>query len=368
MLKGKQLFYDARDTRLAREGYLSCATLPQRRWAGRRVWDLTGFGEGLRNTVHSRASGGAQGFLHWSANFDEVQDFEGQIRALAGGTGLDDGRRTSPGTRSQPLGDPKAGLSADLDALAAYVASLNTFARSPHRNCRRDLDGAREWPARAVFQAKNCAQCHGGTGFTDSAAANLHDIGTLKPSSGGRLGGPLVGIDTPTLRDVWSAAPYLHDGSAATLAEAVRAHLNVTVSDAELTTLVAYLGQIDGLEPAPVPQRHPDGHQPADQVSVVGVPVSLQVTANDPENVALQFSAPRIARRPEISTTTGRSRVFRQPRVTLQNGYRPATASRRAPRHLLDGQRSAAAGHDAAGRDDHGVRPVRRPLRRARRR
>ena len=29
------------------------------------------------------------------------------------------------GTRSQPLGDPKAGVSADLDALAAYVASLN---------------------------------------------------------------------------------------------------------------------------------------------------------------------------------------------------------------------------------------------------
>ncbi len=37
------------------------------------------------------------------------------------------------GTRELPLGDPKAGLSADLDAMAAYLASLNTFAPSPHR-------------------------------------------------------------------------------------------------------------------------------------------------------------------------------------------------------------------------------------------
>ena len=33
------------------------------------------------------------------------------------------------GTRSQPLGDRKAGVSADLDALAAYVASLNQLRR-----------------------------------------------------------------------------------------------------------------------------------------------------------------------------------------------------------------------------------------------
>ena len=76
----------------------------------------------------------AHGFLHWSANFDEVQDFEGQIRALAGGTGLMTDAAFNQGTRNQPLGDPKAGLSADLDALAAYVASLDAFSPSPHRN------------------------------------------------------------------------------------------------------------------------------------------------------------------------------------------------------------------------------------------
>ena len=37
------------------------------------------------------------------------------------------------GTRSHPLGDAKAGVSGDLDALAAYVSSLDTYPRSPFR-------------------------------------------------------------------------------------------------------------------------------------------------------------------------------------------------------------------------------------------
>ncbi len=176
---GKQFFYDARDTRLAREGYMSCASCHNDGGSDGRVWDLTGMGEGLRNTVSLRGKGGmAHGFLHWSANFDEVQDFEGQIRALAGGTGLMTDAAFNQGTRSQPLGDPKAGLSADLDALAAYVASLNAFATSPHRNADGSLtaDGV---AGKAIFQNLGCAQCHGGSNFTEQrrgdAAGHRHD-------------------------------------------------------------------------------------------------------------------------------------------------------------------------------------------------
>ena len=51
VLKGKQLFYDARDTRLARDGYMSCASCHNDGGADGRTWDITGFGEGLRNTI-----------------------------------------------------------------------------------------------------------------------------------------------------------------------------------------------------------------------------------------------------------------------------------------------------------------------------
>ena len=136
VLKGKQFFYDALDPRLARDRYLSCASCHNDGGQDGRVWDLTGFGEGLRNTINLRGRAGAQGqgFLHWSGNFDEVQDFEGQIRNLSGGTGLMTNTDFNAGTRSQPLGDPKTGISTDLDALAAYVGSLNTFTSSPLRN------------------------------------------------------------------------------------------------------------------------------------------------------------------------------------------------------------------------------------------
>jgi len=248
VLRGKQLFYDAKDTRLARDAYISCASCHNDGGQDGRVWDLTGFGEGLRNTINLRGRAGtAQGYLHWSNNFDEVQDFEGQIRSLAGGTGLMTDGQFNTGTRSQPLGDAKAGVSSDLDALAAYLVSLNTFASSPMRNSDGSLSAAAT-AGRAVFVAQNCAGCHGGTAFTNSGVNNPQNIGTLKPSSGSRLGGALTGIDIPTLRDVWATAPYLHDGSASTLADAIRAHNNVTVAEADLPNLVAYVQEIGGQE------------------------------------------------------------------------------------------------------------------------
>ena len=261
VLKGKQFFYDARDTRLARDRYMSCASCHNDGGSDGRVWDLTGMGEGLRNTISlSGRAGMSHGFLHWSANFDEVQDFEGQIRSLAGGTGLMTDAAFA--TRTQPLGTAKAGASADLDALAAYVTSLATFSQSPYRNADGSLTTLAT-QGRTVFQNNNCGSCHAGTKFTDSAAANLDNVGTIKqPTSGQRLGAALTGIDPPTLRDVWATAPYLHDGSAATLADAVRAHTSINLSATDLNAVTAYLSQIGSEEasaPVPPPPPPPTG-------------------------------------------------------------------------------------------------------------
>ena len=249
VLKGKQFFYDARDPRLARDRYMSCASCHNDGASDGRVWDMTGNGEGLRNTISLRGRAGAQGFQHWSGNFDEIQDFEAHIRNLAGGTGLMTDAAFNAGTRSQPLGDPKSGLSADLDALAAYVNSLNTFDATPYRTSAGALTSAAS-AGKTLFTSLNCGSCHTGTAFTNSGANTLVNIGTLKPSSGTRLGAALTGIDVPTLRDVWATAPYLHDGSAATLGDAVRAHNGISITDANLVNLVAYLQQIGAEESA----------------------------------------------------------------------------------------------------------------------
>jgi YVTN family beta-propeller protein len=248
VLRGKRLFYDARDSRLARDGYLSCASCHNDGGNDGRTWDLTSLGEGLRNTISLRGRAGAQGRLHWSANFDEVQDFEGQIRALSRGTGLMTDAAYNTGTRNQPLGDAKAGVSADLDALAAYVGSLSSFAPSPYRTASGGLSDTAV-AGRSVFSAQ-CVSCHGGSAFTDSATLLLHDVGTIKPSSGSRLGGSLLGLDTPTLRDVWLTAPYLHDGSAASISAAIQAHKSLLLTPSELTSVAAFTQQIGGEETA----------------------------------------------------------------------------------------------------------------------
>jgi YVTN family beta-propeller protein len=248
VLLGKQLFYDARDPRLARDAYLSCASCHADGKQDGRVWDFTGMGEGVRNTVSLVGRAGAQGFLHWSGNFDEVQDFEGQIRAFAGGSGLMSEADFTAGTRSQPLGDPKAGRSADLDALAAYLKSLTAPSPSPYRTSSGLTTAAAN--GRSLFSSHGCASCHYGSTFSDEAGTGLKDIGTLKDESGARLFGPLTGIDVPTLRDAWTTAPYLHDGSAATITDAIVAHDGVTLTAAELADVAEFVRQIDGSEPA----------------------------------------------------------------------------------------------------------------------
>ncbi|MEM7294601.1 MAG: discoidin domain-containing protein, partial [Pseudomonadota bacterium] len=233
---GKQLFYDARDRRLAQERYMSCASCHREGGHDGRTWDFTQFGEGFRNTITLQGHGEGHGRLHWSANFDEVHDFEGQIRDFAGGTGLMSDAAFNTGTRSQPLGDPKAGLSTDLDDLAAYVTSLIDSGGSPFSN---NANSNQALLGYTVFQEQNCASCHSGVNFTDSESGLKHDVGTASGDTG--LNG---GVDTPTLLGLWATAPYLHNGSQATLAGAINAHNGHNITEPDLSNLVTYLNTL----------------------------------------------------------------------------------------------------------------------------
>jgi DNA-binding beta-propeller fold protein YncE len=281
VLLGKKIFYDAADPRLALENYMACASCHNDGDQDGRVWDFAQFGEGMRNTITLRGHGLGHGRLHWSANFDEVQDFEGQIRGFARGIGLMSNADFA--ATSAPLGPPKAGRSADLDALAAYVGSLGAAGRSPHRAADGSLT-ADALAGREVFASSGCVACHGGVAFSDSATGAMHDVGTLRPSSG-----PQTALDTPTLRGVWETGPYLHDGSR-TLEGAVLAHSGVSLPAPQLTQLVAYLNQIDDDE-VQAPNGAPSVADPGDQASSEGDAVSLVVVASDPEGDTLTFAA-----------------------------------------------------------------------------
>ena len=157
-LLGKRIFYNAADRRMANEGYLSCATCHLDGDADGRVWDFTDHGEGLRNTIPMLGRRGTgHGKVHWTANFDELQDFENDMREHFGGEGFMTPEQFNGGTRAQPLGDRKAGVSHELDALAAYAATLDSFPRSPFRNADGSLTPGGS-AGKAVFQSLDCAQ------------------------------------------------------------------------------------------------------------------------------------------------------------------------------------------------------------------
>ena len=236
VLNGKQLFYDAADDRLARDNYMSCASCHNEGDSDGRVWDFGQFGEGLRNTIALQGKGVGHGLIHWSANFDEIQDFENQIRSFALGTGLMSAADFAE--TSELLGTPKAGRSADLDALAAYLASLTSLANNPNRSGSLSPDAQ---IGRSLAIANGCAVCHSGSSFTDSATGPLHDIGTLSPSSGASL----AGIDTPTLLSLWNTAPYLHNGSAATIAEAIAAHAGNNLTSTQIGQIASLLNELE---------------------------------------------------------------------------------------------------------------------------
>jgi DNA-binding beta-propeller fold protein YncE len=226
VLLGKRIFYNAADPRMSADSYISCASCHVDGGHDGRAWDFTGRGEGLRRTTDLRGrSGLGHGRVHWSANFDEIQDFEHDMRGPFGGTGFlplapADFARLHPSPASG-----KTGLSPELDALAAYVASLapDHVPRSPVRQ----PDGTRSAAAlrgRDVFTAQSCTDCHSGPSLTDSApgpvsTSNLHDTGTLSALSGLRLHAALEGIDTPTLHGLHATRAYLHHGQADTLAD-----------------------------------------------------------------------------------------------------------------------------------------------------
>jgi cytochrome c peroxidase len=90
-------------------------------------------------------------------------------------------------------------------------------------------------------RATHCATCHPPGLYTD---LKHYGVGTAA-NSGDKIG---AAYDTPTLVEIWRTAPYLHDGSAATLREVLvernPADLHGKTSQlkpSEIDDLVAYL-------------------------------------------------------------------------------------------------------------------------------
>ena len=89
-----------------------------------------------------------------------------------------------------------------------------------------------------LFDRKaGCSTCHAGFAFADDGFYDIFPQGSDAAADRHRF-------RTPTLRELAYTAPYLHDGSAATLGEAIAAHDGPVLAEAERAALIAFLATL----------------------------------------------------------------------------------------------------------------------------
>ena len=248
---GRQLFFDPR---LSRDGSVSCSTChrPDRAFSDGRPLAVGVSGRvGRRNapTLINRGYGRA---FFWDAR---QRSLEQQVL-----TPIED-----PNEMGSTVAEASARVGRTpgevAHALASYVRSIlsgnSRFDRFVNGD-RTALSGE-EQRGLTLFRGRgNCTACHVGPNFSDERTHNTGVAwrgGGLADEGGGR------GVfKTPTLREIARTAPYMHDGSLASLEEVVEfydrggnrnPHLDEEIRPLRLTrdeqrALLAYLRTLSG--------------------------------------------------------------------------------------------------------------------------
>jgi YVTN family beta-propeller protein len=214
-LRGKILFNSSKQP-MGNARWVSCSSCHPDGGHDGRVWHNP---EGLRRTTGFWGMAHTHP-IHWSADRDEVQDFEYTIRGpLMSGRGLCN-LKLKPKKVNEPteLGVHLSDASKDLDALAIYANSFD-FTLSPHIPAAGKLSAEAERGKKLFFSTETkCASCHSGPYYSDSNLSKriVHDVGTGKLDPGEKMG---PNYDTPTLLGAYRLTSYLHHGKAASLRE-----------------------------------------------------------------------------------------------------------------------------------------------------
>ncbi len=232
---GKQLYFDPR---LSRDNTVSCASChdPEKGWSnGER------FATGIRGQVGGRSSptiinSGYQYFQFWDGRAKHVEgqalgpiqnpiEMDLTLEELVEKLNKIEGYRKA---FEEVFGTPVTsdGIAKAIGAFERTVLSGN----APYDQFKQGKEDALSDAARRgmdlFFGKAHCSACHGPPHFTDGGFHNIGvgiendepDVGRFAESG---LGGDRGSFKTPTLREIEKTAPYMHDGSLATLEDVV---------------------------------------------------------------------------------------------------------------------------------------------------
>ena len=268
---GRMLFFDPR---LSRDGKISCNTCHQ----------LDQYGvDGLKTSVGYRGKRGkrnaptvyhAAGFFQqfWDGRSPDVEAqatrpiLEPSEMAMASGKAVARVLAAIPGyveafARAFP-GQPNPIHHDNVGrAIGAFERRLTTPSRwDAYLAGDKDALSAEEKTGFRLFAAVGCVVCHTGEMLGGQSFQKLGAVEAWPNQvDQGRFDITKIALDkmlfkVPTLRNVEKTAPYFHDGSAATLEEAVRMmgkhQLGMALTEPETVAMVAWLKSLTGTLPA----------------------------------------------------------------------------------------------------------------------
>ena len=270
-LLGEGLFHDPR---LSIDDSLACASCHQ---PGKGFGDGKPQGRGVPGRALKRHTPSL-----WNLAWASAVFWDGRARNLEEQVA---GPIESPDEMAQPLASVVARLTADAAMVRAFTQAfpespqvnganlakaIATYERtfvSPETRFDRWIAGderaltPREVAGFTLFTGKaGCVKCHSGFAFTDYA---FHDVGLPGEDRGRgavlRLPAAEHAFKTPGLREIARSAPYMHDGSLATLEDVLRHYAGgvfdrptlskdlpygLRLSEAEQADLIAFLGTL----------------------------------------------------------------------------------------------------------------------------
>lgn len=287
---GRDLFFDRG---LSELGTTSCATChqPEHAFADPRRFSLGQAGEALPRNTPTVLNRPTFGFQFWDGRalslaaqvahplatpIEMGDSVEAACRRVAARAGY--GRRFEAAYGSAEVTPCRL-----TGAVAAFLAGLRAADSEYERAARAgSLPPAVARGAELFAGRAGCAACHKGPDFSDE---RFHNTGVAWKAGAEDLGrgaltgrkGDLRAFKTPTLREVARTAPYMHDGSLATLEDVIRHYagggapedpsLDPAIKPLELSAeqqadLLAFLRALAG---PPVPQAGstPPGRQSA---------------------------------------------------------------------------------------------------------
>ena len=209
---GRRLFFDRR---LSRDRTVSCSTChdPERAYADGRAVAVGIFGRRGRRNAPALINRGYGRLFFWDGRAATLE--EQVLKPIE-----------DPNEMDIPLGEASARVGLPPEEISRTLASFLRSILSGDSRFDRFVSGDRaalsteEQAGLQLFRGKaNCVACHVGPNFTDE---RLHNTG-IAWSDGKFIdaGAGQGNFKTPTLREVARTAPYMHDGSLATLEEVI---------------------------------------------------------------------------------------------------------------------------------------------------